>query len=123
MALTFDQPDLLSAVAEADDAALDAVDFGIVAMDKTGQVTRYNATESRSSGLGHDRVIGRDFFTVVAPCTNNFMVAQRFQDEDVLDEQIDYVFTLRMAPTPVRLRMLKSPVHDEMVLAVRWQGA
>ena len=40
---------------------------------------------------------------------NNFMVAQRFQDEAYLDVVIDYVLTLRMRPTPVRLRLLKSP--------------
>jgi len=42
----------------------------------------------------------------VGPCTNNYLVAQRFLDCDELDEQLDYVFTFRMAPTPVRLRML-----------------
>jgi hypothetical protein len=37
------------------------------------------------------------------------MVAHRFQTEPVLDEIVDYVFTFRMAPTPVRLRLLKRP--------------
>ncbi|WP_345815384.1 hypothetical protein AAGS40_23670 [Paraburkholderia sp. PREW-6R] len=39
---------------------------------------------------------------------NNFMVAQRFEDEAEagLDAIVDYVLTLRMRPTPVRLRLL-----------------
>jgi hypothetical protein len=39
---------------------------------------------------------------------NNFMVAQRFDDEDALDDILPYVLTLRMRPTPVRLRLLKA---------------
>jgi hypothetical protein len=36
------------------------------------------------------------------------MVAQRFEDETELDEILPYVLTLRMRPTPVRLRMLST---------------
>ena len=37
---------------------------------------------------------------------NNFMVAQRFEDEPELDAIVPYVLTLRMRPTRVRLRLL-----------------
>jgi hypothetical protein len=37
---------------------------------------------------------------------NNFMVAQRFEDEPELDDIVPYVLTLRMRPTRVRLRLL-----------------
>lgn len=41
---------------------------------------------------------------------NNFLVAQRFDDavlsQAPLDAELDYVLTLRMRPTPVRLRLL-----------------
>ena len=40
---------------------------------------------------------------------NNFMVAQRFADEAVLDATLPYVLTLRMRPTPVTLRLLQIP--------------
>jgi hypothetical protein len=43
----------------------------------------------------------------VAPCTNNFMVALRYDEED-LDATVNYVFSYRLRPTPVRLRLLKS---------------
>jgi hypothetical protein len=39
---------------------------------------------------------------------NNFMVAQRFEDEPELDAIIPYVLTLRIRPTPVRQRLLAS---------------
>jgi photoactive yellow protein len=52
-------------------------------------------------------VVGRHFFTAVVPCTNNFMVAHRFETEPEVDSTIDYVFTFRLAPTKVRLRLMK----------------
>jgi hypothetical protein len=40
---------------------------------------------------------------------NNFLVAQRFVDEPVLDVTLDYVLTFRMRPTPAKLRLLQQP--------------
>jgi hypothetical protein len=45
----------------------------------------------------------------VAQCMNNFMVAQRFEDEPEIDDIVPYVLTLRMRPTRVRLRLLATP--------------
>ena len=60
-----------------------------------------------------DRVIDMPLFTGVAPCMNNFLVAQRFEDAaadgSTLDDVIDYVFTLRMRPVRVKLRLLTAP--------------
>jgi hypothetical protein len=49
---------------------------------------------------------------------NNFMVAQRFEDEPEIDAKLDYVFTYRMRPTPVRLRLLKRASMPHMYLVV-----
>jgi photoactive yellow protein len=114
----FTDPRLLDRLEEADDAALDTAPFGVVAMTEDGDVTSYNAAESRLSGLTPSRVIGRHFFSAVAPCTNNFMVAYRFETEPALDAVIDYVFTLRMQPTKVRLRLLKQPGRRRRYLIV-----
>jgi photoactive yellow protein len=100
---TFTDPDLLDRLEAADDAALDAAPFGVVAMREDGVVTSYNAAESRLSGLTPAKVVGRHFFTAVAPCTN------KFETEPTLDAVVDYVFTFRMQPTKVRLRLLKQP--------------
>ena len=57
--------------------------------------------------------MGHPLFSEVAQCMNNYLVAQRFDDAQadgtVLDEQLPYVFTLRMRPTPVVLRLLSAP--------------
>jgi photoactive yellow protein len=110
--LTFDQDGLLASLARASDAELDRLDFGVIGFDDTGVVRRYNALESKAAGLRADNVLGADLFVAVAPCMNNFMVAQRFEDainaKAPLDAIIDYVLTLRMRPVRVKLRLLSS---------------
>jgi len=103
----FAQADIAERLDTADSDTLDLLSFGVVKMDLNDVVLDYNDAESRLSGLSKESVVGRNFFTQVAPCTNNFMVAERYHEHDVLDETIEYVFTYRMRPTKVRLRMLK----------------
>ena len=92
---------------------LDRLDFGVIGIDATGVVQRYNSFESKAAGLSGQRVLGQPLFTVVAPCMNNFMVAQRFEDAlatgSPLDTVVDYVLTLRMRPVKVKLRLLAVP--------------
>lgn len=110
MKAEFSQLNLVEALAALSGTDLDALDFGVIGFDADGTVRLYNAFESRAAGLAPERVIGRHLFTSVAPCMNNFMVAQRFEDAAVngvdLDATIDYVLTLRMKPVKVRLRLL-----------------
>ena len=118
--MEFDDIDLYDQLMSSSDADLQDASFGVVAMDVDHRVVLYNRTESMLSGLSPERVIGRHFFSEVAPCTNNFMVAHRFETERELDATIDYVFTLRMKPTPVRLRMLTRPDEARRFLLVQW---
>ncbi|WP_240500037.1 phosphonate transporter [Sphingomonas montana] len=87
-------------------AERDALPFGVVGFEADTIVQSYNATEAQMSGLDPATVIGVPFFDAVAQCMNNFMVAQRFEDEPEIDDIIPYVLTLRMRPTKVRLRLL-----------------
>lgn len=114
--IMFDQPDITALLVAMDDAALDALNFGVIGFDIDGRVRRYNTFESKAAGLGVERVLHQDLFTVVAPCLNNFMVAQRFADAREtgmpLDDTINYVLTLRMRPTKVKLRLLSDPMSE-----------
>jgi photoactive yellow protein len=111
--LAFDQPDLLSNLNVLQDTELDALDFGVIGFDASTTVCRYNIFESKAAGLSSERVLGHALFTLVAPCMNNYLVAQRFDDAAVegteLDATIDYVLTLRMRPVKVKLRLLAAP--------------
>ena len=84
-----------------------AAGFGIVQMSHDGKVTDYNDSQAKHTGMSKSSVMGKHFFTGVAPCTNNFMVAQKFENQSSLNENLPYTFTIKMAPTPVKLRLLK----------------
>ncbi|MEO8038659.1 MAG: phosphonate transporter [Betaproteobacteria bacterium] len=111
--VSFDDERVLAHLEEAIDGELDALPFGVIGFDSQGVVRRYNAFESKAAGLSIQRVVGNDLFTVVAPCMNNYLVAQRFEDaaddSSRLDATIDYVLTLRMRPVKVKLRLLAQP--------------
>jgi photoactive yellow protein len=111
--LSFAAPDLHTSLAQLSADDLDRLDFGVIGFDTETNVCRYNRTESEAAGLTPARVLGHPLFTNVAPCMNNFMVAQRFEDAQddstVLDDTIDYVLTLRMRPVKVALRLLAAP--------------
>jgi photoactive yellow protein len=91
----------------------------VIGFSSDGNVELYSAAESRLAGLSPDRVLGKHIFAVVAPCMNNYLVAQRFEDEPELDTTIDFVLTLRMRPTPVKLRRLKSAGHSRRYLLIQ----
>ncbi len=54
---------------EAPDSVIDALPFGVIALDPSGVVQRYNLYESRLARLDKSEVIGRSFFDQVARCT------------------------------------------------------
>lgn len=123
---SFDDPQLLPALTGASDDDLDRLDFGLIGFDAEGVVRLYNAYESKCAGLSTDRVKGYPLFTVVAPCMNNFLVAQRFEDaataKQPLDLTIDYVLTLRMRPVKVKLRLLAEPASAMRYVLVLRRG-
>lgn len=102
-----------------DDARLDALPFGVVGLNAAGETAIYNATESSYAGLTRASVIGRPFFLAIGVCMNNFLVAQRLEDEPELDATIDYVLTFRMRPTPVKLRMLRTAAARHRFILLR----
>jgi len=113
MTFAFDDAELGVHLNELTSEELDELDFGVIGFDAAGIVRAYNRHECEAAGLGAARVLGRGLFVEVAPCMNNFMVAHRFHDarngQTALDTTIDYVLTLRMRPTRVRLRLIAAP--------------
>lgn len=113
LALPFSHAGLLDHLESMNDADLDTLEFGVIGFDADTVVRRYNAYESRCAGLSPQKVLGLPLFTTVAPCMNNYLVAQRFEDAAAagvaLDATIDYVLTLRMRPVKVALRLLAAP--------------
>ena len=110
MSLSIDSPLVMALIDETD---VDRLEFGVIGFDASGYVRVYNRAESVAAGLSAERVLGQHVFESLAPCMNNELAALRFEnasrDETKLDAVIDYVLTLRMRPTPVRMRLLQAP--------------
>jgi photoactive yellow protein len=112
----FDSENPANELAKMDDAEIDDLAFGAIEIDHSGKILRYNAAEGDISGRDPDEVIGKDFFTEVAPCTDTEDFRGRFQkgtESGHLDVQINYTFDYQMAPTQVRVRMQESPQGDD----------
>jgi photoactive yellow protein len=88
----------------------DHFDFGVVKLDSTGSVLVYNKWESDMAGVPKFSAVGKNFFTQVAPCTNNRLFAGRFKDgvaKGEMDTEFNYTFTYKMKPTNVVIRLYK----------------
>src|SRR3954452_6606013 len=83
---------------------LQELPFGAIRLDRDGKVLSYNAAEAKLTGRDPKRVIGRNFFTQVAPCTNVQEFAGRFR-EGVEKKKMHVIFPYRfdfeMAPRDV----------------------
>lgn len=101
------------------DEEIDLLPYGVVGLSAAGIVEVYNQRESHLAGLPAESVLGEHFFTSTAQCMNNYLVAQRFEDEAELDVLLDYVLTFRMRPTPVQLRLLKSSSDSRRYILIQ----
>jgi len=48
---------------------IDDLPFGVIVVDRAGTILEYNVYESELTGFARERVLGRNFFHDVAPCT------------------------------------------------------
>jgi photoactive yellow protein len=48
---------------------LDSLPYGVIQLDVAGNVMRYNSYEANLAGLTKQKVVGKNFFEQVAPCT------------------------------------------------------
>jgi photoactive yellow protein len=113
MAISFEQTDILASLEALDDIELDTLDFGVIGFTGDIIVCRYNTFEAKLAGLRPVNALGKNVFTELAQCMNNFLVAVRFEDAITegasLDATIDFILSWRMRPTKVQLRLLYSP--------------
>jgi photoactive yellow protein len=89
-------------------AQADTADFGIVKVDSTGVIELYNRYESELAGILPKDAEGKNFFTQVAPCTNNRLFYGRFKDgisSGNLNIALPYTFTYKMRPTNVQIHL------------------
>ncbi|MBT6178959.1 MAG: helix-turn-helix domain-containing protein [Deltaproteobacteria bacterium] len=95
--------------------------LGVIELDDEGNIIFYSKGESKLSGYKAEEVMGRHFFTDVAPCTNNRIVYRPFQEgilKGVLNMEVSYTFTYVMRPTNVRLHLFRHQVTQTNWLLV-----
>jgi Transcriptional regulator containing PAS, AAA-type ATPase, and DNA-binding domains len=112
----------LAGVASMSDSDLDQLPFGAIRLDATGRILSYNQAEAKMTGRDPKRVIGRNFFTEVAPCTNVQAFAGRFR-EGMAAKNLHIVFPYRfdfeMAPRDVTVTLFYSEQTESAWVFVR----
>ncbi|MEO0583858.1 MAG: photoactive yellow protein [Bacteroidota bacterium] len=118
--VSFTEEQIVRFLDQATASQLDEFDFGVVKLQVDGIVASYNKYESDLATFSKENVIGKNFFTQIAPCTNNFMVAAKYMEYlEPRDEYLDYVFTYKIEPTRVKLRLLTHPYRTYQYLLVK----
>jgi photoactive yellow protein len=114
----FDAKDLF----ELSEAEIDELPFGLISVDGRGDILQYNSYESRLARLSKERVIGRNFFRDVAPCTavQDFMGRfERFvQEPGDGAESFDYVFPFTFGRQHVNITFLRNGKTGELKILV-----
>ncbi len=108
--MSFVPQTVIDTLAQLTRTQADAQAFGVVQVTDEGVVTLYNRWESELAGVAVSAAEGRNFFSQVAPCTNNRLVFGKFKDgvqKGHLDAEFNYTFTYKMKPTNVALRLFR----------------
>jgi photoactive yellow protein len=94
---------------------LDRLPFGAIKLDRNGIILGINETEIRANGKSADAVLGKSFFTEVAPCTNVQEFAGRFREgveSGQLHTVFPYLFDFPPAPRKVWVTLFFSREKD-----------
>lgn len=98
-----------------EEAYLDELPFGVLQLDRTGKVLNYNEYESGRAALPKRNVIGKNFFTEVAPCTD--LIEFRVPYEDLVAQRklratFRYFFPFPDNPRQVTITLVYSQWND-----------
>jgi photoactive yellow protein len=95
----------------------DSLPIGVVVLDQAGKVIVFNKHEEILAGRKRERVLGKHFFTEVAPCMDVRELAGAFRDKvgaRTLDERVEIEFAFPHAETArAVICRLKSFVADD----------
>jgi photoactive yellow protein len=86
---------------------VDELPFGVIVVDRKGTILEYNRYESDMTGFSRERVIDRNFFRDVAPCTAIRDFEGRFEEflssHDTSIEPFEFVFPFAKGPQRVTI--------------------
>ena len=99
-------------------AEIDELPFGAIQLDGSGTVLAYNRYEAALAGRERAKVVGKNFFREVAPCTRVREFFGAFEEgvrRRELDEVFDFVFRFPQGDRHVRIRMVLPKVASGAV--------
>jgi photoactive yellow protein len=101
---------------------IDALPFGAIVVDADGNIQRYNAFEAQLSHLDPKRVVGKNFFRDVAPCTAVRSFEGRMREFVDSDERVsvtfDYRFAFAHGVEDVAITFMKMTAQKTVLIAV-----
>ncbi|MCU0825170.1 MAG: photoactive yellow protein [Leptospira sp.] len=121
--MRFIPDDLLQKILRKTPEELDLLDFGVISLDDKGIIKTFNEYEGKKAGVDAKSAIGKNFFTEIAPCTNNQIFYGAFKqgvDERKMDMIFPYTFTYKMKPTPVKIHLYRGPARPTNWIFVKW---
>lgn len=119
--IDFGANDIDNRLAKLNSAEIDQLAFGAIQLDANGVIQQYNETEGAITGRSPKQVIGKNFFTDVAPCTNTPKFKGAF-DKVVKDRgsvMLEYTFDYQMTPTKVKVHMKPALVGGSFWIFVK----
>ena len=110
----------LRGIPDLSESELDGLPFGVIVLAEDGTILAYNLAEGGLSGREPSAVIGRNFFTEIAPCT----AVQTFQGAfhefcGRAEDSRTFHFTFRFPGGPVRVQIVFLHRGADVAVAVR----
>lgn len=101
---------------------LDELPCGAIQLDEQGKILKFNEYESKLAQLQKESVIGKNFFTEVAPCTNVKEFYGQFKQgvtKKQLNEKFRYHFAFKQNPRNVLVNLFYSDMTNTVWVFVR----
>jgi tyrosine ammonia-lyase len=114
--LSYEDIELVEVLARIPRKGRDRMQFGIIELDLRGTVMAYNMGEAKISGRNAIDMIGKNFFSDIAPCTKTPEFYGRFKagvEKGNFSARFDYLFNHEMNPVAVRVSMILSEIENE----------
>ncbi len=105
----YHEPQRIDSLPESD---FNALPFGAIKLDADGRILKYNLYESKLAERDAKEVIGQNFFTEVAPCTNVQEFAGRYRQgivEGKLNTTFPYRFLFPNRVVSVEITLILNP--------------
>ena len=107
------------------DPELNALPFGMIQLDPSGRILKFNQTEADLARIRRERQLGKNFFDDVAPCTKVKEFHGRFLEgvrRKKLYETFGYVFKFAHGWRNVAITLMYSDRTDSVWVLVSQQS-